>query len=123
MAKDNFRRVFFFYALPATVVPLNGQIGQQLTIAGDYDFEMHYILAQSTSPLVTVQMFDAAAGGAGFQSAAVPLPLFSGTAQLPLAMIPQTWKKRQQFTFTFVDTSGVNNTVNLVFFGYKLIPA
>jgi hypothetical protein len=38
-------------------------------------------------------------------------------------MIPQLWKKRQQFTFNFVDTSAAPNTVNLVFFGYKLIPA
>lgn len=123
MARDNYRRVFFFYALPATTTPLNGQIGAQLTIAGDYDFEMHYIMQQSTSPLLTVQMQDAAAGAAGFQSNPVPINLFGGTAQLPLAMIPQLWKKRQQFTFTFVDTSGAPNIVTLVFFGYKLIPA
>lgn len=116
------KKIEFFYVVPATTVPANGQAPQQLTVAGDYDFEMHYILAQSTSPLLTVEMFDAAAGGAGFQSNPVPIALWGGIAQLPMAMIPQLWKKRQQFTFNFVDTSGAPNIVNIVFFGYKLIP-
>lgn len=118
-----FKRVEFFYVVPRQTVPANGISQPQLTIQGDFDFEMHQVMVQRTSGALTVEMFDAAAGGAGFQSAPVPIDLWGGTGQLPFSMIPQVWKKRQQFSFRLTDASGAPNVTDLVFFGYKLIPA
>lgn len=118
-----YKRVAFSYRVPQQVVAANGIGNAQLTMDSDYDFEMHAIMVQRTAAGLGVEMFDAAAGGAGFQNNPIPIDLWGGTGQLPFAVIPQVWKKRQQFTFRYTDTSGAPNTVDVVFFGYKLIPA
>lgn len=117
-----FKRVFFWYVVPRQTFAAAGQTGPQLTIAGDYDFEMHLCMVLRTQAAVRINMADSAAGGSGYQSAPVPIDLFGGTGQLPFSMIPQLWKKRQQFVFdVFNDFAGAN-VIDIVFFGYKLIP-
>lgn len=118
-----YKRVRFDYALPATVVAANGVANPILVMDSDYDFEMDTIKVQRTAAGLTVEMFDAAAGGAGFQSNPVPIDLWGGTAQLPATFIPQLWKARQVFNFRLTDTSAAPNTVTIVFSGYKLVPA
>lgn len=117
-----YRRVAFHYLVPRQTFAAAGQLQPQLTIAGDYDFEMHKVMVQRTQAAVRVEMLDAAAGGAGFQNAPVPIDLWGGTGQLPFTVVPQVWKKRQQFIFNIFNDFAGANVIDIDFFGYKLVP-
>ena len=117
-----YRRVAFHYLVPRQNFGAAGQTQPQLTIAGDYDFEMHKVMVQRTQAAVRVEMLDAAAGGAGFQNAPVPIDLWGGTGQLPFTVVPQVWKKRQQFIFNIFNDFAGANVIDIDFFGYKLVP-
>lgn len=119
---QRYKRVAFWYVVPRQTFVAAATTNPQLTIGGDADFEMHAVLVSRTQAAVRINMTDAAAGGAGYQSAPVPIDLFGGTAQLPFAMIPQLWKKRQQFTFDVINDFAGANVVDILFFGYKLFP-
>lgn len=116
-----FRLDRFDYVLNATVGANATLRDQALNLDGDYDFELHEIVGSRTSALLTIEMADSTDAGKRFQSAAVNIDNWLGTAQLPFVLIPQFWQRRKNLTFTFVDTSGAPNVVQLVFRGYKLV--
>ena len=60
--RDGWVRKKFQVILNVTV-GANGQAIPQLTMDGDADFELHEIIGNRTSALLTIEMCDAAAGG------------------------------------------------------------
>lgn len=103
----------------------NGTITQSIQIDSDADFQLLMLLADYTSPLVTVNVTEGGSGGLGWMSAPVNIDLFAGSAQLPFpgGLIPQLLPKKRVYNITLVNTSGTANTVQLCFWGYKLFPA
>jgi len=46
-----------------------------------------------------------------------------GTAQLPMPLLtPYTFQQNTQVQFTVTDTSGANNTIQLVLIGHQIVP-
>lgn len=131
---DNFDRQWFNYVLDR-VVPGNAvQDPNQLQILTDADFELWWLIGSRTSGLLKVLMKEAATGrdfigttanvlqGAGVFNG-INFDLLCGTAAataaFPLA-VPFVMPAARTYSILFTDTSGVNNTVELVFSGFKL---
>lgn len=131
---DNFDRQWFSYVLDR-VVPGNAvQDPNQLQILADADFEWWWLLASRTSNLLKVLMSEQATGrqfigttasaisGAGAFNG-INIDLLAGTAlataAFPLA-VPFVMPATRTYSLLFTDTSGANNTVELVFSGFKL---
>ena len=131
---DQFDRQWFNYVLDR-VVPANAvQDPNQLQILTDADFEWWWLLASRTSNLLKVLIKEAATGrdfigttassvqGAGAFNG-INIDLLCGTAQgaaaFPLA-VPFVMPATRTYTVLFTDTSGANNTVEMVFSGFKL---
>ena len=96
-----------------------------IQIDSDADFQMLMIQGSRTSASLTIQVTEGGAGGLAWQSAAVNIDNFLGTAQLPFpsGLIPQLLPKKRVYKITTVDTSGTTNNVQVDFWGYKLYPA
>jgi hypothetical protein len=133
---DQFERQFFSYVLDR-VVPANAvQDPNNLQILSDADFEAWWILLSRTSGLLKVLMKEQATGrdfiGTTASTLAGAAP-FNGinvdnwagtaaaTAAFPLA-VPYIMPASRTYTLLFTDTSGANNTVEVVFNGFKLWP-
>jgi hypothetical protein len=103
----------------------SGQLGGSIQIDSDADFQLLMILADYTSPLVTVNVTEGGAGGLAWMSAPLNIDLFAGSAQLPFpgGLIPQLLPKKRVYQFTLVNTSGAANNVQISLWGYKLYPA
>ena len=115
-------RIPFDYVINA-VVPLNSLgFPVSLQIQQDADFEIVFLAGTRTSPLADVQMSDGATGR-NFSSGPVNVDNFFGTAQLPFPLVePYIIARSSSVNFTFRDTSGAQNTIQLVLRGYKLFP-
>jgi hypothetical protein len=114
-------RVPFEYVVNA-VVPLNGNVPVSLQIQQDADFEWVFRIASRTDPRLTVDVSDGATGRK-YTLAPVNIDNFAGSAQLPFPLVePFIIARATSITFTFTDSSGAQNTVQLVLSGYKLFP-
>lgn len=115
-------RIPFDYVVNA-VVPLNSTgFPVSLQIQQDADFEIVFIVGSRTSPLADVQMSDGATGRS-FSNAPVNVDNFFGTAQLPFPLVePYIIARSTSVNFSFRDTSGAQNTIQVVLRGYKLFP-
>ncbi len=115
-------RIPFDYVVNA-VVPLNSTgFPVSLQIQQDADFEIVFLVGTRTSPLADVAMSDGATGRS-FSNNPVNVDNFFGTAQLPFPLVePYIVARSTSLNFTFRDTSGAQNTIQLVLRGYKLFP-
>jgi len=133
---DQFERQYFSYVLDRVVPASAVQDPNQLQILSDADFEWWWILASRTDNRLKVLMKEAAtgrdfisttasavAGAATFNG--INIDLWAGTAlataAFPLA-VPYIMPATRVYSLLFTDTSGGNNTVELVFSGFKLWP-
>lgn len=133
---DQFERQFFSYVLDR-VVPANAvQDPNQLQILSDADFEWWWVLLSRTSALLKLLMTEQATGRSFIgttASSTAGAVTFNGinvdnwagtaasTAAFPLA-VPYIMPATRVYSFLFTDTSGANNTVELVLSGFKLWP-
>lgn len=133
---DQFERQFFSYVLDYVVPASSVQSPTQLQILSDADFEWWWLLASRTSNLLKVLMKEQATGRdfIGTTASATSGPAtfnginidnWAGTAQataaFPLA-VPYIMPATRVYTLLWTDSSGENNTVELVFSGFKLWP-
>jgi len=133
---DQFERQFFSYVLDRVVPASRVQDPNQLQILSDADFEWWWTLASRTSNLLKVLMKEQATGrdfiGTTASTAAGTTPfnginidLWAGTAlasaAFPLA-VPYIMPATRVYSLLFTDTSGADNTVEVVFSGFKLWP-
>jgi len=133
---DQFERQYFSYVLDRVVPASAVQDPNQLQILSDADFEWWWILALRADNRLKVLMKEAAtgrdfisttasavAGAATFNG--INIDLWAGTAlataAFPLA-VPYIMPATRVYSLLFTDTSGGNNTVELVFSGFKLWP-
>jgi len=133
---DQFERQYFSYVLDRGVPASAVQDPNQLQILSDADFEWWWILALHADNRLKVLMKEAAtgrdfisttasavAGAATFNG--INIDLWAGTAlataAFPLA-VPYIMPATRVYSLLFTDTSGGNNTVELVFSGFKLWP-
>lgn len=131
---DNFDRQWYSYVADVVVVGNVVQQPFQMQIQADADFEWWWTSAQRTSNLLKILMSEAATGrqfigttastisGAGaFNGINIDLwaGLASASAQFPIA-VPFVMPATRTYTLLFSDTSGVNNTVEIAFQGFKL---
>lgn len=133
---DNFERQFFSYVLDRAV-PLNAvQDPNQLQILSDADFEWWWLLASRTDARLKVMMKEQATGRDFIGTTAsatsgqatfngINIDNWCGTAQataaFPLA-VPYIMPATRVYSLLFTDGSGAQNTVQLVFSGFKLWP-
>jgi hypothetical protein len=121
-------RVPFDYVVNA-IVPANaGQAGGPaalvvvLQVQQDADYEWIFIVGTSTSPSGDIAVQDGATGR-NLTQFPVNFANFFGTAQLPFPLVePYIIARSTSINFTFRDSSGAQNTVQLVLRGYKLFP-
>ena len=114
-------RVPFEYVVNA-VVGANASVSVSLQVQQDSDFEWVFRIASRTDPRLTVLVEDGATGRK-LTSVAVNIDNFAGTAQLPFPLVePFILARATSVNFTFTDSSGAPNTVQLVLSGYKLFP-
>lgn len=115
-------RVPFDYVIDA-VVPLNGTMTVIRQFDEDADFEWVMTVATRTDPRMTVQVMDSATGRA-LVSNPVNIDNFAGTALLPFPLVePYVIARSSSLRFVFVESSGAQNTVQIVLRGYKLYPS
>lgn len=114
-------RVPFDYVVDA-VVPLNGTMPVIRQFDEDADFEWVMTVATRTDPRVTVQITDSATGRV-LVSNPVNIDNFAGTGALPFPLVePYVIARSSSLRFVFVESSGAQNTVQIVLRGYKLYP-
>jgi hypothetical protein len=103
----------------------NDTKSQSFQIDSDADFQLTMLMGTFTSSALSIQVTEGSAGGLAWQSDAVNINNFLGTAQLPFpaGLIPQLMPKKRSYKVTTIDSSGVANTVQIDFWGYKLYPA
>lgn len=115
-------RIPFDYVVNAVVPANSNGFNVSLQIQQDADFEIVFLTGSHTSPLADVAMQDGATGR-NFSNAPVNVDNFFGTAQLPFPLVePYIIARSSSVNFTFRDTSGAQNTIQLVLRGYKLFP-
>lgn len=115
-------RIPFDYVVNAVVPGASTGFPVSLQIQQDADFEIVFLVGSRTSALADVAMSDGATGRS-FSNAPVNVDNFFGTAQLPFPLVePYVIARSSSLNFTFRDTSGVTNTIQLVLRGYKLFP-
>jgi hypothetical protein len=131
---DGFERQFFEYVLDASVGG-NQTLQNTLQILSDADFEWWWNKAYRTSGLLKLLMKEQATGRdfIGTSSPTQGSTTFNGmfidlwaglatnSAAFPLA-VPYIMPATRAYLFTFTDSSGSTNTVELVFSGFKLWP-
>jgi hypothetical protein len=115
-------RIPFDYVVNA-IVPLNSTgFNVSLQIQQDADFEVVFIVGTRTDARADVSMSDGATGRS-FMSGPVNVDNFFGTAQLPFPLVePYIVARSTSVNFQFRDTSGAQNTIQVVLRGYKLFP-
>jgi hypothetical protein len=103
----------------------NDTQNQSFQIDSDADFQLLMLLGTYTSSSLTIQVTEGSAGGLAWQSNPVNILNFVGTAQnpFPAGLIPQLMPKKRSYKVTTIDSSGVANSVQIDFWGYKLYPA
>jgi hypothetical protein len=115
-------RVPFDYVIDS-VVPLNGTTTVPRQFDEDADFEWVMTVATRTDPRMTVQLTDSATGRV-LTSNPVNIDNFAGTAALPFPLVePYVIARSSSMRFVFAETSGAQNTVQIVLRGYKLYPS
>ena len=115
-------RIPFDYVVNATVPANSTGFPVSLQIQQDADFEIVFLVGTHTSPLADVNVQDGATGRS-FMSAPVNVDNYFGTAQLPFPLVePYIIARSSSINFTFRDTSGAQNMIQLVLRGYKLFP-
>jgi hypothetical protein len=116
-------RVPYDYVFPQTVIALaNGQGNMVLQIMFDSDFEWIFTVGSSTGAF-TITVNDSSTGR-NLSNSPVLSSLYMGTAQLPFPFVePYLLARSTTITAAVQDASGApNNTINLVFKGFKLFP-
>jgi len=115
-------RVPFDYVIDS-VVPLNAATNVPRQFDEDADFEWVMTVASRTDPRLTVEVIDGATGRV-LMSNPVNIDNFAGTAALPWPLVePYVIARSSLLRFRFVESSGAQNTVQLVLRGYKLYPS
>jgi hypothetical protein len=121
-------RVPFDYVVNAVIAANAGQPGgpaanlQVLQIQQDADFELVFIVGTSTSPLGDISVTDGATGRS-LMNVPVNFANYFGSAQLPFPLVePYIIARSTSLNFVFRDSSAAQNTLQLVFRGYKLFP-
>lgn len=116
------------------VAPANGQIGANLQIPNDSDFEWWWIAAFRTNTLLKLLIQETgtarflvypqsgASGQAGFTGMFIDLfaGLVSNNGAFPIT-VPYVMPGSRIYAHTFTDTSGAPNTVELAYIGYALL--
>lgn len=112
----------FAYVVNA-IVAANGNLLATKQISSESDFEWVATVATYTSANLTVQFTDGSS--TQFTDNPINIALFAGTAQLPflvaLGSEPYVFGGGSVISMTFQDSSGAQNTVQLVMWGFKLI--
>lgn len=103
----------------------NDTQNQSFQIDSDADFQLLFLMSTQTSTSLSIQVTEGSAGGLAWQSTAVNIQNFCGSAQnpFPAGLIPQLMPKKRSYKVTTIDSSGSANTVQVDFWGYKLYPA
>jgi hypothetical protein len=108
-------------AAPGTV-PASGTATADTQISSESDFELVFIMAYRTSPLLTVYFTDSELK---FMNAPVLIDLFAGNGGLPFSVWiggePYVFGAQSQLEMDFQDSSGATNTCQVILWGYKLI--
>jgi len=87
----------------------------------NYPFRWLFAVASSTG-IFTCQIYDQTRN---YNMSPAPINNVNewGTAQLPMPLLtPYTFRQSSQVQFTVKDTSGANNTIQLVLIGYQIVP-
>jgi hypothetical protein len=113
--------MFFDYALPPTVVLANTTVQPTIVIGADADFQVIWLIANSTGTFSFT--FSDGSTGRLFMSGAINNVNLFGSAANPFPMLPPYVFKRQgSIQLVITDTSGANNTIQVVFSGKKIFP-
>jgi hypothetical protein len=116
------------------VVPLNTQLPSILTIPQDADFEWWFLAAFRTNAAMKVLITEAATQRAmifaGSQQSSSTVfngvfidnlaGLVAGNGAFPIA-VPYVMPASRSYQHAFTDSSGVQNTVQLVYHGFALL--
>jgi hypothetical protein len=111
----------FWYLLSPPQLSANQQgVLTTVTIDGDADFRVRWLIASSTG-LFSLELKDLYAGGAPWMPSAVNGENFAGTAQLPFVLPkPYPLYRLSSVQAKFNDRSGAPNTIQLCLVGYKV---
>jgi hypothetical protein len=113
---------FYDYVFDA-VVPLNGVFSVTKQLATDSGFECIFFVASRTSALLTIQVIDSSRGSQSLSDNPVNIDNWAGTAQNPFPLVyAYYFPPGTSITMKFTDTSGAQNTVEVVMRGHKLFP-
>jgi hypothetical protein len=126
--QKKFHRRLYDFIFPRTII-IASTIRQAISVQvpKDYDFEWWDTVADYTSALLQLSM---EINAVSFMNTNVPgntngidIANWAGTAQLPYARrFPFVLSKGDQAVLYCTDLSGFNNTVQVVFRGFQLIP-
>lgn len=116
-------RVPFDYAFPTVALTaLQQGVISVLPFDYDADFEHIWTVANSTG-LYSVQVQDQSTNRR-LSNAAINGENYAGSAALPFPLVePYIWARVGSAMGTFNDRSNADNSIQLVFRGYKLFPA
>ena len=115
-------RVPFDYAFPTAVLTADQQ-GLQVVLPFDYDADFEHIwTVASATGIFSVQLQDRSTNRT-LSNAPINGENYAGTAALPFPLVePYVWARVGSALATFADRSDADNSVQLVFRGYKLYP-
>lgn len=116
-------RVPFDYAFP-TVALTALQAGVAGVLAFDYDADFEHIwIVSSQTGLYSVLVTDTSTNRQ-LANANINSECYAGTAALPFPLVePYIWARSSAASASFTDRSDADNSIQLVFRGYKLYPA
>ena len=126
--QKKFHRRLYDFIFPRTVVTANAvRQAVSVQVPKDYDFEWWDTVADRTSPLLQVSL---EINAVTFMNTNTPgntngidIDNWAGTAQLPYARrFPFVLSEGDQAVLYLTDLSGSNNTTQVVFRGFQLIP-
>jgi len=117
---------YFQYSVLRTVALDATDNGGITKIQNDSDFLLQKVIGSQTDASATVQAVDTGTGRQFFDRA-LNLANYLGTAQRPNVLLhPKLIKANSQINWTFVDTSGAENRIEVVLEGikaYKTLPS
>lgn len=132
---DNWERQFFSYTVDSVVAANAVQAPTQFQILTDADFEWWFTLGSATAPASLKLLINEAATGRAFVGTTasvisgggafngINFNLFCGlataAAAFPLA-VPFVMPATRTYTLLYTDSSGAQQTIELVFSGFKL---
>lgn len=116
-------RVPFDYAFP-TVALTALQAGVQGVLAFDYDADFEHIWTVSSQTGVYSVLVTDTSTNRQLANAAINGENYAGTAALPFPLVePYIWARSSAANASFTDRSDADNSIQLVYRGYKLYPA